>query len=82
MGIIYLTPLDFKGMILFMTNNNAAENNTFTSIRRTPIYPSITLNGCLPTVNGVSYYSWAEALAAKAAGVTYITTDLFGREVA
>jgi hypothetical protein len=57
-------------------------NNTVTSLRRTPIYPSITLNSSLPTVNGVSYYSWAEALAAKAAGVTYTTTDLFGMEVA
>jgi hypothetical protein len=64
-----------------MTKNNETEN-TFTSIRRTPIYPSITLNGCLPTVNGISYYSWPDALAAKAAAVTYITTDIFGREVA
>lgn len=61
-----------------MANNN----DTVTTLRRTPFYPSITLNGCLPTVNGVSYYSWADALAAKAAAVTYITTDLFGRAVA
>jgi len=52
-----------------------------TSIRRTPIYPSITLVGSLPTVNGVSYYSWAEALAAKAAGVYYLNLDIFGRVV-
>jgi hypothetical protein len=56
--------------------------DTVTTLRRTPIYPSITLNGCLPTVNGVSYCSWADALAAKAAGVTYLTLDLFGGEVA
>lgn len=58
----------------------ASNNDTVTTLRRTPVYPSITINGCLPTVNGVSYYSWAEALAAKAAGVTYTTRDLFGRE--
>jgi hypothetical protein len=60
-----------------MTNTN----ETVTSLRRTPIYPSITLNDSLPTVNGVSYYSWTEALAAKAAAVTFITVDLFGRAV-
>ena len=66
-----------------MTKFDMANNtDTVTTIRRTPFYPSITLFGCLPTVNGVFYYSWADALAAKAAGVTYRTLDVFGREVA
>jgi hypothetical protein len=62
-----------------MNTNIDTNDDTITSLRLTPIYPSITLVGSLPTVNGVSYYSWTEALAAKAAGVTYITTDIFGR---
>ena len=64
-----------------MSQEDIMANDTVTTLRRTPVYPSIVLNGCLPTVNGVPYYSWADALAAKAAAVIYITRDLFGREV-
>lgn len=48
-------------------------------LRRQAIFPSVTLVGSLPTVNGISYYSWQEALDAKAAGVTYALVDIFGR---
>ncbi len=63
-----------------MTNNIDTNNNSATTLSRRPIYPSITLVCSLPTVNGVSYYSWADALAAKAAGVTYHAVDIYGRE--
>lgn len=65
-----------------MMKQTTADNNTVTTPRRTPIYPSVTLTGCRPTVNGVSYDTWAEALAAKFAAVTYRTVDIYGREEA
>jgi hypothetical protein len=48
-----------------MNTNIDTNDDTITSLRLTPIYPSITLVGSLPTVNGVSYYSWTEALAGE-----------------
>lgn len=52
------------------------------ALRRIPVYPSITLNAYgNPTVLGVSYMLWSDALEAKRANVEYITVDIFGQRV-
>jgi hypothetical protein len=64
-----------------MMNTNETNNETVTRLRRIPVFPALTLVGSRPTVLGVSYDTYAEALAAKEANVEYITVDIFGREV-
>ncbi len=49
-------------------------------LRKMPIFPAATLVNGLPTVNGVSYYTWSEAIEAKRRNVRYIWIDLFGIE--
>jgi len=45
-----------------------------------PIYPALCLVDGRPTVNGVSYDTYAEALQAKESGVRYVRLDVFGAE--
>ncbi len=49
-----------------------------TILRKVPVFPSATLVNGLPTVCGVSYYTWADAIQAKRRNVEYIWIDLFG----
>ena len=49
-----------------------------TAHRRVPVYPAITLiDGC-PSVNGVKYQSWGDALRAKEGLVEWYWVDVFG----
>ena len=60
---------------------NNVINEPISRLRKVPIFPSATIVNGLPTVNGVSYYCWSDAIAAKKANVEYIWIDIFGRRV-
>ena len=47
--------------------------------RTVPVFPSLTIDRGFPTVNGIRYWTFADALEAKRKAVEYWTIDLFGQ---
>ena len=54
------------------------EREPISILRRVPVFPSLEIVRGFPTVNGVRYCTFSEALEAKRRGVEYIWIDIFG----